>query len=128
MHWHCRASKFIQIRSQLPTHFATPNLILVIGAYVAWSAVIFSRGSAIELDKYCVVGMPFQEFSPFFSPDELDAMTAAYNGACPQLMSVAALTSGDLKAKLARIILVAACAGKPDERAIGGRGAPSTRA
>ena len=62
-----------------------------------------------------MVGMPFQEFAPFFSPDELDAMTAAYNEACPQLMAVAAVTSGDMKAKLARMILAAACAGKRDK-------------
>jgi hypothetical protein len=31
-------------------------------------------------------------------------MAAAYNEACPQLMAVAAVTSGDMKAKLARII------------------------
>jgi hypothetical protein len=61
-----------------------------------------------------VTGMPFQEFEPFFSPDELDAMTAAYNGAWPQLISVAAVRPDrfdDMKAKLAHIILAAACAG-----------------
>jgi hypothetical protein len=62
--------------------------------------------------------MPFQEFAPFFSPDELDAMTAAYKEAWPQLIPVAAIFPdrfGDMKAKLAHVILAAACAGKRDK-------------
>ena len=63
--------------------------------------------------------MPFQDFAPFFSPDELDAMTAAYNDAWPQLMAVAAVFPGqfgDVKAKLAHVILAAACSGKRDKK------------
>ena len=63
-------------------------------------------------------GMPFQEFEPFFSPDELDAMTAAYNGAWPQLISVTDVRPDrfdDMKAKLAHIILAADCTGKRDK-------------
>jgi hypothetical protein len=62
--------------------------------------------------------MPFQEFAPFFSPDELDAMTAAYNEAWPQLIGAAAVVPhqfSDVKVKLTNVILAAACAGKRDK-------------
>ena len=32
--------------------------------------------------------MPFREYSPFFRPEELDALTAAYNSAWHQLQRV----------------------------------------
>jgi hypothetical protein len=62
--------------------------------------------------------MPFQEFAPFFGPDELDAMKAAYNDAWVQLSAGEAVLSpecGEIKNKLAQIILAAACTGKRDK-------------
>ena len=62
--------------------------------------------------------MPFQKFAPFFGPDELDAMKAAYNEAWIQLTTGAAVVSpecGEVKNKLAQIILAAACTGKRDK-------------
>jgi hypothetical protein len=61
---------------------------------------------------------PFQEFAPFFGPDELDAMQAAYNAAWVQLFAGAAVISpecGEMKHKLAQVILAAACTGKRDK-------------
>ena len=62
--------------------------------------------------------MPFQEFSSFFGPDELDAMTAAYNAAWYQLwiagVAVTPHQVGVVKRKLAQVILASACAGKRD--------------
>ena len=59
--------------------------------------------------------MPFQEFSPFFGPDELDAMSAAYNSAWCQLwvagMAVTPHQAGVVKRKLIQVILAAACTG-----------------
>jgi hypothetical protein len=62
--------------------------------------------------------MPFQEFAPFFGPDELEAMQAAYNAAWVQLIAGAAGISprcGEMKNKLAQVILAAACTGKRDK-------------
>jgi hypothetical protein len=64
---------------------------------------------------------PFQEFTPFFGPDELDAMQAAYNAAWVQLLAGAAVITpqtpqrGEMKNKLAQVILAAACTGKRDK-------------
>ena len=62
--------------------------------------------------------MPFQEFSSFFGPDELDAMTAAYNAAWCQLwVAGRAITPdqvGVVKRKLAQVILASACTGARD--------------
>ena len=62
--------------------------------------------------------MPFREYSPFFEPDELRALTIAYDAAWLQFVgfryhfrSQAAV----LKKNLAQIILASACNG---ERAI----------
>ena len=59
--------------------------------------------------------MPFKEYSPFFRPEELDALTAAYNSAWHQLSdSLAASPDQTYVAKknLAQIILAAACNGE----------------
>jgi hypothetical protein len=62
---------------------------------------------------------PFQEFAPFFGPDELDAMQAAYNAAWVQLFAGAAIfpppQCSEMKNKLAQVILAAACTGKRDK-------------
>ena len=62
--------------------------------------------------------MPFQEFSSFFGPDELDAMTAAYNAAWYQLwiagVAVTPHRVGVVKRKLAQVILASACTGARD--------------
>jgi hypothetical protein len=64
--------------------------------------------------------MPFQEFSSFFGPDDLDAMTAAYNAAWYQLwIAGAAVTPhqvGVVKRKLAQVILASACTGARDRK------------
>jgi hypothetical protein len=63
--------------------------------------------------------MPFQEFASFFGPDELDAMTAAYNSAWCQLwiagVAVTAYPPAILQKKLAQVILAAACAGPREQ-------------
>ena len=71
------------------------------------AVVIFSRCSAIDAHQLtsgaCVVEMPFQKFAPFFSSQELDTMTAAYNEAWPQLTqttSIPAHRLSEMKAKL----------------------------
>jgi hypothetical protein len=66
--------------------------------------------------------MPFQEFAPFFGPDELDAMRAAYNEAWFQFIAGAAILPHqcvDMKNKLAQVILAAACTGKRDKKRLG---------
>ena len=64
--------------------------------------------------------MPFQEFSCFFGPDELDAMTAAYNAAWYQLwiagVAVTPHQVGVVKRKLAQVILASACTGARDRK------------
>ena len=56
---------------------------------------------------------PFQEFSVFFGPDELDAMTAAYNAVwCQLVVAVTPNQVATIKRKLAQIILAAACTGE----------------
>ena len=64
--------------------------------------------------------MPFQEFSSFFGPDELDAMTAAYNAAWYQLwiagVAVTPHQVGVVKRKLAQVILASACTGARDRK------------
>ena len=60
--------------------------------------------------------MPFQEYSPFFRPEELDALTAAYNSVWHQLSDKICEASPDqtsaAKKNLAQIILAAACNGE----------------
>lgn len=63
--------------------------------------------------------MPFQDFAPFFGPDELEAMTAAYNAAWYQLWlaGIAVTLHPDaLRKKLAQVILAAACTGKREQK------------
>jgi hypothetical protein len=63
--------------------------------------------------------MPFQEFAPYFGPDELEAMTAAYNATWYQLWLVgnAVTTHPDaLRKKLAQVILAAACTGRREQK------------
>jgi hypothetical protein len=60
--------------------------------------------------------MPFQEYSPSFRPEELDALTAAYNSAWRQLSDKSLAASPEqtyvAKKNLAQIILPAACNGE----------------
>ena len=63
--------------------------------------------------------MPFQDFAPFFGPDELEAMTAAYNAAWYQLwLAGIAVTAKPytVRKKLAQVILAAACTGKREQK------------
>jgi hypothetical protein len=63
--------------------------------------------------------MPFQEFTPFFGPDELEAMTAAYNAAWYQLWlaGIAVIAQPyTVRKKLAQVILAAACTGKREQK------------
>jgi len=60
--------------------------------------------------------MPFQDFTLFFGPDDLDAMIAAYNAAWYQLLVMGIAISPLLKQKLERVILAAACTGKRDKK------------
>ena len=59
---------------------------------------------------------PFQEFSVFFGPDELEAMTVAYNAVWCQLVVTGAFVTPNqvttIKRKLAQIILASACTGE----------------
>jgi hypothetical protein len=63
--------------------------------------------------------MPFQDFAPFFGPDELEAMTAAYNAAWYQswLAGIAVTLHPDaVRKKIAQVILAAACTGKREQK------------
>jgi hypothetical protein len=63
--------------------------------------------------------MPFQDFAPFFGPDELETMTAAYNAAWYQLWlaGIAVTLHPDaVRKKLAQVILAAACTGKREQK------------
>ena len=64
--------------------------------------------------------MPFQEYSPFFRPEELDALTAADNSAWHQLSDKSLAASPEqtyvAKKNLAQIILAAACNGEREPK------------
>jgi hypothetical protein len=60
--------------------------------------------------------MPFQEFTSFFGPDDLEAMTAAYNAAWYQLLVMGMVVSPPIRRKLVQVILAAACTGKRDRK------------
>ena len=63
--------------------------------------------------------MPFQELAPFFGPDELDAMTAAYSSAWYQLwLAGIAVTAhpDSVRRKLTQVILAAACTGEREQK------------
>jgi hypothetical protein len=58
----------------------------------------------------------FQEFAPFFGPEDLDAMSAAFDAVWYQLgmagLVVSPLQIAATKKKLAQVILAAACTGE----------------
>jgi len=63
--------------------------------------------------------MPFQDFAAFFGPDELEAMTAAYNAAWYQLCLAGiavTLHPEAVRKKLAQVILAASCTGKREQK------------
>ena len=60
--------------------------------------------------------MPFQEFTSFFGPDDLEAMTAAYNAVWYQLLVMGMVVTPLLKRELEQVILAAACTGKRDRK------------
>jgi hypothetical protein len=63
--------------------------------------------------------MPFHEFAPFFGPDELEAMMAAYNAAWYQLWLAGITVTAKPQAvrkKLAQVILAAACTGERKQK------------
>jgi hypothetical protein len=60
--------------------------------------------------------MPFQQYAPFFRPEELDILTAAFNATWRELSAAGMDLSNDdkvslLKRQLAQRILVSATAG-----------------
>jgi hypothetical protein len=61
---------------------------------------------------------PFKTYAAFFRPDELDALTAAYDAAWRHLWATSvrmtAAQASDLKNRLAQIILASACTGERD--------------
>lgn len=61
--------------------------------------------------------MTFREYATDFNPEELDALTAAYDAAWQQLSANGGLTTDEvpvLQRKLALVILAAACKGMRD--------------
>ena len=62
--------------------------------------------------------MPFRDYSPCFQPEELAALTAAYDAAWQHLSADRITLNRDqvhiLKKNLAQIILASACNGKRD--------------
>jgi hypothetical protein len=60
--------------------------------------------------------MPFQQYAPFFEPEELDTLTAAFNATWQELMASGLDVSSEdkialVKRQLAQRILVSATAG-----------------
>lgn len=59
--------------------------------------------------------MPFQQYAPFFGPEELKTLTAAFDATWQELSATPDLTTEDkialMKKKLAHCILVSATAG-----------------
>ncbi|HXG78634.1 MAG TPA: hypothetical protein VNJ31_04745 [Methyloceanibacter sp.] len=60
--------------------------------------------------------MPFQDFTLFFGPDDLAAMTAAYDAVWYQLLVMGMAVTPLVRQKLERVILAAACTGKRDKK------------
>jgi hypothetical protein len=61
--------------------------------------------------------MTFQKYAAFFQPDELEALTAAYNAAWQHVWTTNALNrtqAAAIKKNLAQIILASACSGERD--------------
>ena len=62
--------------------------------------------------------MTFRKYAAFFQPDELDALTSAYDAAWQEMAAPRVLTTAQasvLKSKLAQIILASACMGGRDK-------------
>ena len=77
--------------------------------------------------------MTFDKYAAFFEPDELTAMTAAYDAAWQHVWTTCAMNEAQasvIKDNLAQIILASACTGERDRerlqdialRAVTGRG------
>jgi DnaJ-domain-containing protein 1 len=62
--------------------------------------------------------MDIRDYSPFFDPDQLSALTAAYEAAWQDVrekaLAMDADRAGILKKKLAQLILASACNGQHD--------------
>jgi hypothetical protein len=62
--------------------------------------------------------MRLRDYAPFFQPEELDAMTAAYDAAWQHLRTNRSRLTAEqvkvLRKRLAQIILASACNGKRD--------------
>ena len=61
--------------------------------------------------------MTFQKYAAFFQPDELAALTSAYDAVWHQVWTTSALNEAQaaaIKNNLAQIILASACAGERD--------------
>jgi len=62
--------------------------------------------------------MDLRDFSPFFDPEHLSALTAAYDAAwqnvCERTLAMDANRAGVLRKKLAQLILASACNGQRD--------------
>ena len=61
--------------------------------------------------------MIFQKYAAFFQPDELEALTAAYNAAWQHVWTTKALNETQaavIKNNLTQIILASACSGERD--------------
>ena len=62
--------------------------------------------------------MTFRQYGAFFQPDELNALTSAYDAAWQEMAAPRVLTTAQasvLKSKLAQIILASACTGGRDK-------------
>jgi hypothetical protein len=79
-------------------------------------AVIDWREPSEGVTEYLVVRL--RDYSPFFQPEELDAMTAAYDAAWQHLRTNRPRLTAEqvqvLRKNLAQIILASACNGKRD--------------
>jgi hypothetical protein len=62
--------------------------------------------------------VPFRQYSDFFQPEEVEALTAAYNAAWLQLWAIGLTFPADrafvIKKNLAQMILASACNGERD--------------
>jgi hypothetical protein len=54
----------------------------------------------------------FQEFAPFFGPEDLESMGTAFDAVWLQLVVAGVLVGPVTKKKLAQVILAAACTGE----------------
>jgi hypothetical protein len=78
-----------------------------------------ARTSLVDSPEF----MPFQRYSPHFSPEELRALTAAYEATWQQLTCGAALYDAQvavLERNLAQIILASACSGERETERLKG--------